>query len=216
MINRAGLVLVACMGVPALASAQGAWAVGLTPTMNPLPIGSCAAIHLTVLDPAVRDAPRNPLGRRVTMADFDVDVTTLDGTSARAQHMDAYHISACGCQRAAPGTVVNITATYPARALEPSARVPGVSVQRTATFALAPAKGTFNPPECERPAPPPVRQASAAAQAGTSAVRTVTTKTLSLAGTEAGGTTPIRTSNPARTSAVRTITTKTVILAGGN
>ncbi|HLG57013.1 MAG TPA: hypothetical protein VI485_16860 [Vicinamibacterales bacterium] len=140
--------LAACTLLPASVVAQTPWTVTVTPTMNPLPVGACAAIQLTVFDASIKDVPRNPLGVRVTIAEFDIAVTTPNGTSAAAQRIDAYHWSACACQGAAAGTVATVTATYPARALDAKARVRGVELQRTATFVLSMPKGTINPPVC--------------------------------------------------------------------
>jgi hypothetical protein len=129
------------------AQAQSPWTVTLTPTLNPLPVGFCGAIHFSVMDER-GDTPRNLLGARVTIADFDITVTSPDRTSVAAQRLDAYNWSACACQGATPGTSGTVTATYPAEALQRAARVPNVALQATATFTLAAAKGTFNPPVC--------------------------------------------------------------------
>ena len=158
IILIAGLVIAGWLGAPTLAFAQAPWEVALTPTMNPLPVGFCAAIHLTALDPSSREVARNPLGQRVTIADFDVTVTSPDGTSAAAQHVDAHHVSACGCQRATPGTTATITATYPAQNLPARARVPGIAFRKVATFTLAAPKGDANPQACTQLALAPVPQ----------------------------------------------------------
>lgn len=67
----ARLFLVHCLAAPAAAFAQepepGPWTAAFT-TINPLPVGACAAVHLTVVDPASGDVPRNSLGKRVTVA----------------------------------------------------------------------------------------------------------------------------------------------------
>ena len=48
------LILMTIALAPEPAAAQASWQVTLTPTLNPLPIGFCGAVHLTVLDPVVR------------------------------------------------------------------------------------------------------------------------------------------------------------------
>jgi len=216
---------------PSPVSAEAPWDVVVMPSYNPLPIGACGRIDLYLFDPAKRDKPLNPLGSSVKLADFDIAVTTPDGTSAAAKWDGASHVSACGCQGATPGTVATVTATYPAKELAARARVPGVEFQKSGTVTLRKPQGDFNPPECtvlaSKPGPrtPPTSLAGGTAgrpnittrtsnPAGTSAVRNITTKILNLAGTEAGGTIPTRTLNPAGTRAVRTITTKTLNLAG--
>jgi hypothetical protein len=152
-----------------LAAREGAqspplWTVTVTPTLNPLPIGFCAAVQLTLRDASRgTEPPRNPLGGRVTIADFDMTVTTPEGSVA-GQRVDADHWSACGCQSAVVGTVATVTATYPAQSLPAASRVPGVAFQTRSTFTLAAAKNASNPPACTMPstarvtaaAPPPI------------------------------------------------------------
>ena len=57
------VALAALTDIPAQErSAAAPWTVKVTPTLNPLPVGLCAAVHLTVLDAAGREPPRNPQG----------------------------------------------------------------------------------------------------------------------------------------------------------
>lgn len=140
---RIGLVL-ACLLAPAIALAQAAWTVTVTPTLNPLPIGFCAAVQLTIHDASMQ-TPRNPLGAQVTIADFDMSVA---GASVVGQQIDRSHWQVCACQGGAPGTVATITASYPAQALATTSRVPGVALQGAATFALSAPRGAVNPPAC--------------------------------------------------------------------
>ena len=142
------LILAGIAFAPGPVAAQSPWRVTLTPTLNPLPIGLCGAIQLTVLDAAGSDAPRNPRGFRVTMADFDITVTAPDGRSAAAQQIDASHWSACACQGGSVGAMGTVTATYPASSLDTRSRVPDVAFSTTASFVVAAAKGTVNPPAC--------------------------------------------------------------------
>jgi hypothetical protein len=143
-----GLLLAATVLAPDLTRAQSPWKVTLTPLFDPLPIGYCGAIQIKLVDAAGVDAPRNPSGARVTMADFDIAVTAPDGKSVAAQRIDDYHWSACACQGAAVGTVGTVIATYPAARLDARARVPDVAFQMTAPFTVAAAKGDVNPPPC--------------------------------------------------------------------
>ena len=85
---------------------------------------------------------------RVTLADFDITVTTRDGRSAAAQQIDASHWSACACQGGAVGATGTVTATYPAASLDARSRVPDVAFSTTASFSIAEAKGLVNPPAC--------------------------------------------------------------------
>jgi len=142
-------VLAACLtAAPVARAQQPPWTVTLTPTLNPLPIGLCGAIALRVFDEGTRDVPRNPLGFRVTMADFDIVVSAPDGRSAAAQQIDSTHVNACACQGGAVGATATVTATYPARLLAANARIPGVSFQTSAPFTIAAAKGAVNPASC--------------------------------------------------------------------
>jgi hypothetical protein len=65
-------------------------------------------VWLTILDPAVKDIPRKPNGMRVSMADFDMTVTTPHGKSAAGQYNTRCHFAVCGREGAAVGTVATI------------------------------------------------------------------------------------------------------------
>ena len=134
--------------IPIAAWAQGPITVTVTPTLNPLPIGLCGAVQLSVVDPATRDMPRNALGARVTIADFDM---TVAGASVVGYQIDASHFAACACQGGTAGSTATVTATYPARSLAQRAQVAGVPRQTQATFTIATAKGGVNPPGCANP-----------------------------------------------------------------
>lgn len=134
--------------------APAPWTVTVTPTLNPLPVGLCGAVRLAIIDAAAGDAPRNPAGYRVTIADFDLAVTAADGRSVVGQSLDERHWSVCACQGAPVGTVATITATYPANALAEKDRVPGVAAEATATVETGAAKGPTNPPGCPAPGAP--------------------------------------------------------------
>jgi hypothetical protein len=142
------LVLAASLLMPALAQGQESWTVAVYSTMNPLPIGQCAAVRLDIKDPNTRDIPRTPSGTRVTIADFDVTVTSADGKSAAPYWIDAYHLNVCGCQGGSAGTSAVITATYPARALVQEARVRDVSIRATGDFSVAKPQNTIDPLAC--------------------------------------------------------------------
>jgi hypothetical protein len=147
---RTAVALILAVFAPA-ALAQAPWVVTVNPTMNPLPVGFCAAVQVSIRDASGAEAPRNPQGYRVTLADFDMSVTSSNSTSVVGQQIDASHWSVCACQGAEPGASATITASYPARALPESARVKGASFQSTARFELAAPKGTTNPPACKTP-----------------------------------------------------------------
>lgn len=173
------LVAIVTMLAPSMAFALGPWTVTLTPMLDPLPIGYCGAIHLTVLDGAGREVPRNPLGQRVTIADFDLTVTSPDGISVAAHQIDTSHVAACGCQGGVVGSVATVTATYPAQALVAAARVPNVAFQKTATFAVAEKKGPVNPPACLTRADPTISALPTTAPPATLATQPTPTPTTS-------------------------------------
>jgi len=161
-------VIAAWMLSAAIAAAQAPWQVTVTPTINPLPIGFCGAVHVTVRDGAGIEVPRNPLGARVSIADFDMTVSAPGNRSVAGQQIDASHWSVCACSGATAGAVGTVTASYPAKSLPAAARVPGIAFTSTATFAIAPAKGA-NPAACAAPAPSPSNKPVAAPPASSSA-----------------------------------------------
>src|SRR4051812_39038602 len=110
-------VMSSVMGLATVISAQTPWTVTVTPTMNPLPIGFCAAVRVDVRDASGSEAPRTPQGYRIPLADFDLAVTSPNPASVVGQRIDASHWSVCACQGAAPGSDASITASYPARAM---------------------------------------------------------------------------------------------------
>ena len=148
----AGVVAALGLLLPSGSAAQSPWTVTVTPTLNPLPVGFCGALHLTVFEGLTQEAPRNPLGFRVTLADFDIAVST-PGQTVVARKIDVSHWETCACQGAGVGTVATVTASYPAQALAPASRVPGVTLQRSATVTLSAPKGKANPSGCVAPAP---------------------------------------------------------------
>ena len=211
-----------CVAMPILSATAHAqtptppWTVIVTPTMNPVPAGFCGAVALAISD-ARNDIPRNAAGARVTIADFDMAVTSSDGTSFVGQSIDAYHWSVCACQGAAEGTVATITANYPARALAARSRVPGVTMEVSATVAAANAKGTNNPPGCsaaqstvaQTPAGRAPRQPPANPISTASGAPLTPQTPLAVGGRVAASPTPAGVSNPISQS-----TPKTGVVAG--
>jgi hypothetical protein len=124
------------------------WAVSLVPTMNPLPIGSCGAVWLTLKDSTGQDAPRNPAGNRVTLADFDLSVAGATPLAVASAYNGPTNWSVCGCQGAKVGSSAVVTASYPKKSLSQAARVKGVTITQTATFKLRRRMGVSDPPAC--------------------------------------------------------------------
>jgi hypothetical protein len=137
-------------GAPVLAQGSDAtpWSVTVKPTVNPLPIGSCGAVWLTLLDAAGRDRPRGPTGQYVTIADFDMRVTSANPNAVVGKYNGASIWSVCACQGAKVKDSATVTATYPAASLPAKARAPGVSFSRTANFTIKRRTGTWEPEGC--------------------------------------------------------------------
>lgn len=133
---------------PSVARAQEPWTVSLVPTMNPLPIGSCGAVWLTLKDSTGQDAPRNPAGNRVTIADFDMSVTSANPVAVAGAFNGPTNWSVCGCQGAKAGSEATVMATYPKKSLAQSTRVRGVSFTQSATFKLRRRMGGSEPRAC--------------------------------------------------------------------
>jgi len=197
------LVLAASFLVPSFAAAQDAWTVAVNSTMNPLPIGACAAVRLDIQDPATRDIPRTPAGARVTIADFDVTVTSADGQSVAAYWIDAYHLMACGCQAGTPGTSGLITATYPARTLVQESRVSGVEIKVSGEFALARPQNEVDPAACVTPSVAPNAETTTSATSTTTIVTSPTTIALAPAPIPITSTTITRTTTGAAPTGFR-------------
>ena len=64
------------------------WRVTVVPTLNPLAVGFCSAVQVTVFEGAGTEVPRNPTGFRVTMADFDMAV---NGAAVVESRIDSTH-----------------------------------------------------------------------------------------------------------------------------
>jgi hypothetical protein len=188
-----GVALIVCLLGASLANAQSPWQVTVKPTLNPLPIGLCGAVHVDVRGVSGTDIPRNPLGARVTIADFDMTVTAPGVRAVVGQQIDPSHWSVCACGAARAGSIATITARYPAQSLPPASRVAGVAFQSTATFVIAPAKGT-SPPPCLAPMPsnaPVVRAAPTTPTSTPTVVSSPVRASASQAATAAPGSQPV-------------------------
>jgi hypothetical protein len=65
--------------------ARAQWGVTLTPMLDPRPIGLCGAVHITLVDSTGDGTPRNPLGMLMSLADFDMSVTSADTRAVAGQ-----------------------------------------------------------------------------------------------------------------------------------
>ena len=122
---------------------QAPWKVEVTPATNPLAIGNCTWVYVTVKD-AKGQTPRNSRGRLITQSHFDM------GTAGVAvgvwDNPNLYGV--CGCKGAKPGMVVTVTASYPAAALDPRERVDGVAFKSEVQFPLMKSYGQADAPAC--------------------------------------------------------------------
>ena len=140
------------IGTPASATALLAaapWTVTLVPRNMPFRVGQCTPISVELLDASGKDKPRAPNGWRVSIADFDMNVSSAPRAALVAQGDGASSWAACACPGVALGTVATITATYPARSINPKSRVPGVAFQSSISLPVGYAPpGTGNPSAC--------------------------------------------------------------------
>lgn len=142
----ASVALLVSLGAVTL-RAQGPWTVTIRSTTNPLPIGSCGLVLLKAIDPKSKGTPHNPAGHYVSsIADFDMTVESAVKTDVVARSEGKTLWSVCACQSATVGAQATITATYPAKALPPNSRFPGIAFKSQGSFTIAAARGGYNPP----------------------------------------------------------------------
>lgn len=166
MRNALRLILV-LIPLIVTSQAQAQWTVKITPTVNPLPIGICAAVRLSITDSA-NQIPRNSASYRVTLSDFDLSVTAANPAAVAGVYFGTSNWSVCACQKARVGAVATINASYPAVALAPASRVSGVEVKASETFVIGKPMNNTDQPACQTPA---ASRAKPAAAATASAVR---------------------------------------------
>ncbi|MEP6691281.1 MAG: hypothetical protein ABJD07_08995, partial [Gemmatimonadaceae bacterium] len=123
------------------------WTVTLAPPSS-VPIGNCGAVHLTVFDDAKKERARNAIGQNISMADFDLTVSSANERAVVGKYDGPNWFGACVCPGAQIGQVGTVTATYPAKMLPARARAPGVEFQTSATFTFS-TGGAGNPPGCD-------------------------------------------------------------------
>lgn len=147
----AGLLVGAAIGMVVSAAslhAQDPWNTRLTATLAPVPIGGCGVVSVAIEDSTGRDAPRNPQGWRVSMADFDMTVQSVDPRALTGKYNGAASYSVCACQAATVGASATITATYPSRALAVKSRVAGVAYSVSIPITAGKAIGGGEPQGC--------------------------------------------------------------------
>ncbi|MEO6525904.1 MAG: hypothetical protein ABIP93_04715 [Gemmatimonadaceae bacterium] len=175
-----------CMSLTLMASPLAAqtsstptpWTVTLQPSTRALPIGTCSAVAIALRDSGGRNAPRNPQGMLITIADFDMTVSGATATDVVGEYRGATNWFACACQSASVGGTATITASYPATALATRSRVPGIQFQSTVPIVIAAPQGTGSPTGCTTQS----TSASTAATVLPVSTRTTTTPIVGAAG----------------------------------
>jgi len=119
-----GLVTAALWIVPIPVRAQ--WTVTMRAMQNPLPVGQCTGIEVTIVDergfPPVR-----PDKKQVSGWDFDLEF--LASSPDAFAWRDERHLFLCA--RAATAASAIVVARYPARHLNPMEQVPGLNLERS-------------------------------------------------------------------------------------
>jgi hypothetical protein len=141
------VVVLSVAGVHGL-SAQSPWDVAIVAAPNPLPIGSCGSVYLTIKDSTGKDTPRSPTGQRVGIADFDLTVTGAPRSSVIGAYDGATNFQVCACQGASVGGKATISAKYPAKFLATKSRVPRVAFEASAPIVVGKARSPADPPAC--------------------------------------------------------------------
>ena len=155
----AALLVLSLLAMSQRGSAQDPWSTTMTTSLNPLPIGNCTSVQIGLTDSSGKDTPRNPNGMRVSMADFDLSVTSPTPRAVIGRYNGSNSYSMCACQAATVGSRATVTATYPARMLAAKYRVPGVAFSVSAPFLVGVSTSKSEPGGCGQTAttsaPPP-------------------------------------------------------------
>lgn len=125
---------------------QVPWQVSLRPPTNYVAIGQCLPMYIDLLDASGKDIPRNPIGQRVTIADFD---WSASGNAAVGKYDGPNAWAVCACPAAAVGSTIHVMATYPAATLAENKKVPGLAFQSYIELPVTPAHGTNSPAGCD-------------------------------------------------------------------
>lgn len=136
----------ALIAIATAAQAQNPWKVDIVTSTPTLLTGTCTPVRLNLVDASGKDSPRNTLGQRVSIADFDMNV--ISGGAVVGRYDGAAAFSACACPASA-GAVATITATYPSKALADRARVPGVAFEAKVSVPVAEGRSSGVPVGCE-------------------------------------------------------------------
>ena len=127
------------------------WTVEIQPSANTVAIGNCQLVYIGLTDETGKDRPRRPGGQRVGLADFDWSAAGEQPNSAVGNYDGPNAWSVCACPGAVVGSLVTITATYPAASLPDNMRVPGLAFRSTTKLPIHEAYGKSNPKGCGAP-----------------------------------------------------------------
>jgi len=130
------LTCLAVIGAAAAPLAQAQWTVTMRAMQNPIPVGQCTGIEVTVADDR-GFAPVRPDKKQASGWDFDLEFTSAapDAFAWR----DERHRFLCANAPTAPFAVV--VARYPSERLKPTERVPGLVLQRAIQVTMQGAAG---------------------------------------------------------------------------
>ena len=142
-LYRMSLICAAGMLFPGIGKAQNPWTVTIGAGLTSLRSSTCTPVTLSITDPATATRARNGLGALVTIADFDMTVTSTGGAVV-GRYAGAGAWAACGCP-ASTGAVAIVTATYPAKSLPAASRVPNVPSTSTKIFPVVAGTSTITP-----------------------------------------------------------------------
>ncbi len=125
---------------------QVPWKVAIRPSSNTVAIGGCQAVYIDLFDETAKDIPRNSMGNRVTLADFD---WTATGNAAVGKYSGPNSWAVCACPAAVVGSTIHVMATYPAVSMAEKAKVAGLAFQSYIELPVSKAYGTNSPPGCD-------------------------------------------------------------------
>ena len=125
------------------------WTVAISPSATTVAVGNCQLVYIDLTDETGKDRPRRPGGMRVSLADFDWSASGEQPGAAVGKYDGPNSWSVCACQGAVVGSLITITATYPAASLPDKVRVPGLAFRSTTHLPIHAPYGTSNPAGCD-------------------------------------------------------------------
>ncbi|MBA2685830.1 MAG: hypothetical protein H0U66_15195 [Gemmatimonadaceae bacterium] len=99
----------------------------IQPSANFVSIGSCKYVSIDLYDEVTKDVPRNLVGNRIGLSDFDWVATGKRADAAVGRYDGPNNWKVCACQAAVVGTTIKVTAQYPALTLPAKKQMPGLA-----------------------------------------------------------------------------------------